>query len=356
MRRRLPFSRLVLVLSLALAATTAVGLWVVRFDRVVVAPGYLAGGSTSVRAPRAGRVAAVDVRPAQSIVPGHALVRLETDRLEAEAEQLRLRIDSLDQRLRALRTEHDRLIHEVHPTEREQAAHAAERARLELARAEVKARAIATLGEDGLAGRLDVEEAELARQLAAMALEDAERSIPLLETEQRSRLSQIMTEIQSTEGQIAEERTRRAELLRLIAVSTVTAERAGVVIGSDLDELSGQHVEEGDELLRLAVAPAVRFEGTLSDSGRALAKPGLRAKIRLEGYPWLVHGTLSGRVERLSGLPDTMSGFPVTLSFDAATAPGPLYEGMRGKARIVIEERVTLGRLLIERITGSGQP
>ena len=101
----------------------------------------------------------------------------------------------------------------------------------------------------------------------------------------------------------------------------------------------------------LNVSPAERFEGSLADGGRSATRVGRKVKIRLDGYPWLIHGVLVGRVDRVADRRDAGGGFPVAISFDSSTAPGPLYEGMRGSARIIVEEKVSLGRLLIERMT-----
>jgi len=354
MRRRLPFLRLVVGLSAALLLIVTAGLWLVRIDRIAPAPGRLAGGSVAVRAPVEGRVAGVLVADGDRTAAGQPVVRLETDALQAELDALARRIETLEEQLEAQGEERERLIREVHPGEREQAGRAIERARLELAQAEVKARAMTALGDEGLAGRLDVEEAELARQLAAMALEEAERALPLLEAQQESRLAEIAVAVASLEGGIAEERTRLREARRLLETSTVVSAVEGVVLGGDLDELTGRQVAAGEQLLRVAVEPAERFEGSLTDGGRALARVGMAVKIRMDGYPWLIHGTVAGRVEFVSDRRDPDGGFPVTISVDPSTAPGDLFEGMRGEARVVIEHKVPLGRLLLERITEPG--
>jgi multidrug resistance efflux pump len=351
MRRRLPFLRLVVGLSVALMATAIAGLWLVRIDRVVVAPGRLAGGSIPVTAPLGGRVDAVLVRGGVAVAAGAPLVRLETETLDSEAAQTAARIAGIEERIAAQAADRERLTREVHPREREQAARALERARLELSQAEVEAQAMTRLGAEGLAGRLDVEKANLARDLAAMALEEARAAGPLLDSEHASELAQIDTALASLRSDLAAERESRTETLRRIAACSIAAPRAGVVVATDLEDLAGRHVDEGDVLLHLAVAAAERFEGTLGDNGRSVAAPGQKVRIRLAGYPWLIHGTLAGTVEHVSDRRDADGGFAVQITFDPATAPGALYEGMAGTARIVIDERISLGRLLIERMT-----
>jgi hypothetical protein len=111
-------------------------------------------------------------------------------------------------------------------------------------------------------------------------------------------------------------------------------------------------VGKGQELLRLAVGAAERFEGVLGDQARPMIHSGLGVKIRLEGYPWLLHGSLMGRVAVVSDRRD-QGGFPVEVALGETSRMGRLYEGMQGEARIVVEEQVSLARLLIERLAGT---
>jgi multidrug resistance efflux pump len=353
MRRRLPFLRLVVGLSVALVSTAVAGLWLVRIDRVVIAPGRLAGGSIPVTSPMDGRVGEVLALGGASVAAGEPLVRLETETFESEAAQSAARIAGLEERIAARAADRERLKTEVHPREREQASRALERARLELSQAEVEAQAMKRLGDEGLAGRLDVERAELARDLAAMELEEARAAIPLLRSEQTAAIAEIATALVSLRTELDAERESRAETLRRITASSIVAPRAGVVVATDLADLAGRHVDEGEVLLHLAVTTAERFEGTVGDNGRSVAAPGQKVRIRLAGYPWLIHGTLAGTLENVSDRRDADGGFAVEVAFDPSTAPGALYEGMAGTARIVVDERVSLGRLLIERLTRS---
>ncbi|NOT30059.1 MAG: hypothetical protein HOP15_06380, partial [Planctomycetes bacterium] len=91
------------------------------------------------------------------------------------------------------------------------------------------------------------------------------------------------------------------------------------------------------------------FLARLDDRGRARAREGLSARLRLESYPWLVHGTLDARVAMVAERRDE-EGYLVRLEIDPTDAPGPLYEGMRGKARIATAEKVSLLWMLVEQL------
>jgi multidrug resistance efflux pump len=356
MRRRVPLLRPVLLLGAALVLAAVSLLFLARIDRVVVVKGQMAGGTTAVYAPFDGRVERVLVGPGDRAEKGRPLLRMETDALRADETRHAARIDVLTHRVENLRTERKRLVSQVHPAELEQSARGIERSRLELSSAETRFLLTKELREEGLATKLEFDEAELALKLARLALEEAEQQGPLIRSRQRARIEAMEEEARAAEGEIAEEQSALGEVRRKLALSAVAAGAPGVVIGARLFELEGQTVSEGDELLRLSLGGADRFEGIINDAGRALARPGLPVKIRLEGYPWLIHGSLSGRLDFVGDRSDERTGFPVKVSYDPESAPGPLYEGMKGQARIVIERKVLLGRLLAEKIAGTQKP
>jgi multidrug resistance efflux pump len=344
--------RLLVGMSLALLLTTGGILAFFRIDRVGIAPGALEGGTRQVCAPRDGIVAEVKVAPGGRVEAGQELVEVDRRDLVSSAAALFAEIEALRADRGARLGEVARLRREVHPRELQEARSAEARARLKLDQAEAAAAAMAVLGREGLAGKLQVDQAETDRKLAALALQESERAVPLLEARQRARIEALEAEVQRLEGDIESRRLERERTLKAIEESTVRAPVAGVVTASGLRELPGRAVKAGDELLRIAGATPDRFRGSLDDTGRAVVRPDQPAKIRLEGYPWLLHGTLRGRVARVSDRREEGGGFAVEIEVDPATAPGPLREGMRGVARIIVEERVSLGRLFLEEATG----
>jgi len=356
MRRRLPLLRPVLILGAALLCSVIVVLLIARIDRVVVAPGHLAGGTVAVYAPWTGKVERIFARPGERAAAGRPLVQMETAPLRGDSVQVKARIEALEERLRVARSELGRLRGKVHPAEVEKASRDLERARLELASAETRLQLMSQLWEKKLTTKLEMQDAELTQKLAKLALEEAEQSAALLASQQEAEIGQLGGEIRRIEEEIVQERAAQAEIERKLGLGAVVAGADGVVLGDRLLDLEGQTVREGDELLRLSVAAVNRFDGVLKDSGRAFAKPGYRVAIRLEGYPWLIHGSLSGRVNVVADQRSDDGGFPVEIAIDSSSAPGPLYDGMKGEARIVVEEKVSLGRLLVEKVVGKQSP
>lgn len=356
MRKRLPLFRPLILLGSALIVTVVCLLLFVRIDRVEIARGHLAGGTQALYAPWDGRVERVFISPGDSIRAGSPLIEMESDHLMADESKSMARIETFSERILTLRSEKDRLSKQLHPAEMIQAKRDLERTRLELNSAEVKHSMTKKLWDMGLTTRLELQDAELALDLAKVALTEAEAAVPIIETRHGAQLEQIEGEIRDLTGQIAEERAMLAEIKRMLTLDTLSAEVDGIVLGSGLFELAGQTVAVGEELLRISSGAAERFEGVINDNARAAVRPGLRVKIRLEGYPWLIHGTLTGRLDFVADFRTENGGFPVKVSFDASTAPGPIYDGMRGEARIVVEEKVSLGRLFIEKLIGNKEP
>ncbi len=351
-RRPLPLLRPLLTLGSCLFVAVVCLLLFVRIDRVVIAEGRLAGGTVAVYAPWEGRVEGIFVAPGDSVRAGAPLVAFESSPLRAQDEQIRARIANLSDRIVVLRAERGRLASQIHPAEVLQASRDLERSRLELSSAEIQFDLKKQLWDMGLTTKLELQDSELALDLARVALKEAEAAGPVLEARHRDQIEKLDGEIRNLAGQIAEERAAVGETDRMLALDTLAADTRGIVLGANLFELMGRTVTRGEEILRLSTGPADRFEGAVFDAGRASARPGHRVKIRLEGYPWLLHGTLAGRLDFVDDC-RSGGGFPVKVSFDPSTAPGPLYDGMKGQARIIVDEKVSLGHLLIERLAGT---
>ena len=350
--RRFPFIRTLLALSAGLVLVTTLALGLLRLDRVSVAPGLLSGGSTPVYAPLSGLIGKTLIRSGETVRAGQPLLRFDTHDLTVESARRQAAIAALQTRRDAAIAESTHLAQAVHPKEREESARHAERTRLMQAQAELSAQAISRLGEQGIAGQLQVEQSELDRKLAANSVTGADKAGELLLERQRARHDELAAEIRRLEEEIEAERVMREAALKAIEDSMVRAPADGVVATSHVEEIAGRAVRAGDEILRLEVSAPTRFEGTLSDRARPPVRLEQRVRIRLEGYPWLLYGTLQGKVVRVSDRRESDDGFPVEIEIDPRSAPGHLADGMRGTARIVVDEKISLLRLLFENVTG----
>lgn len=352
MRRRVPLFRPVLFLSFALISTSIGLLVFVRISQVTAAPGRLFGGSVPVYSDRSGRVKNALVTNGSRVEAGEPLVLLDEVEVRSEEEKIRSRLAELSDRVEGLTRERQALTRCAHPSQRQDARRSIERAELRLEQAEARVATLEALVEQGLATRLELEEAILGARLAEVDRLEAEAALPRLECSQGSVLDRLDGEVRGLQHQIEQEKATEGEIVRRRRQSTISSRRGGVVLLSKNEELEGVVVDEGEELLRVSVAPALRFEGMLTDLGRSKARVGMIARVRLEAYPWLLHGTLEGKVAFVSERRNRDGGFSVTVLLDPEAAPGDLLEGMRGTARIHVAEKIPLGRLLLEKLMG----
>ncbi|MEN8007977.1 MAG: HlyD family efflux transporter periplasmic adaptor subunit [Candidatus Krumholzibacteriota bacterium] len=360
MRRPLPLLRPLSLLGTVFLLTVVAVFVFLRIDRVVVAPGCFTGGTLAVRAPLDGRVVTAAVKPGQQVAPGQLLVEFDSEPLEAEIGLAQTRIRDLERHKIDLAAEMERLTTGIHPAEAEQARREVERSKLALEDARTARERARQLAEEGLVAEEKLQEADLALRLAEIELAGRTDAVPLLERRQTEVIATLRRDAAAVDAELAEEQLTLRESQRRRTLCSVLAPDSGVVVGTGLYELEQRYLEEGEDLLRIERGVSARFEGWLDDHGRALARGGQEVKIRLDGYPWLLHGTVPGKVEFVSGRRDGngegAAGFPVVVAYVAGSGPGPLLDGMTGRARIVVGERVSLGRLLLERVMGVDDP
>lgn len=356
MRRRLPLFRLVSFLCLGLVGITALALWIVRVDRVVLARGRLSGGSTAVRLPAPGKILAVHVENGQQVSEGDLLLQLDVRELDQQHRESTARLESLRDEVRFLQSHCERLVQEIHPEERDRLRRGHELAELIHHQRSVRLELFERLARQGLVNELERQDAELERDQARLAEREAEKAGGLLEAQQRLQMQENDEQVQRVESQILQERLNQQELARRMELATVTAPTAGTVSTTrNLQDLVGQVLGEGDEILRITTQMAQRFEGHLLDHGRVLARPGQPVHIRLHAYPWLVHGSVPGRLESVSTAAGS-DGYAVEIRIEDPAFSGPLYDGLEGDARIVIDSGVSLVELLFERVSQAVSP
>lgn len=350
MRRRIPLLRSVLFATALLLGTGAAVLFV-PVDRVVAASGLLIGGSTAVRAPLDGRIERVLVRSGDPVRPGDPLLVLESSRLQSERARCEARIGALLERERALasQSQHLREVRDGH--ERELAELEVTRAALAEEAAERRLKSQERLRPDGLVPELSYEDARAERELARVVHAQARRTLDALPSHQAATRNELEAQLAEARRRLDELRLEAAELARQEVLATLVAPAGGIVSIESAHDLVGRRVLEGEEVLRLAHGRAERFEGFVGELGRAHVREGMPVKLRVEGYPWLLHGSVPGRTAHL-GTRNEGAGFPVEVELESGSHGLELHEGMHATARIRVEEAVPLWRLVFERLAG----
>jgi len=347
--RRIPLLRTVLATSVLLVLCAVLALFFLRVDRVVVARGHLAGGSCAVRSPLDGTVARVLVQGDQAVRAGEPLVVLESSALTSERRRSEARIDALESRIAALRARREHLGAVSHPNARHEAELARERAQLELDTAARELSSLETLVGDGLVDRVSVDEARLRHDVAEVALNEARLKEESLAPEEEAELAGVDAEVSQAQSLLDEERLAAAELAREEALATVVAPEAGTVVGTELQDLVGRRLLAGDELLAIADGRADHFVGRVADRERPHVQRAMAVRLRVDGYPWMLHGSVPGRVSSVAESAGKDGGYPVEVALEGGSGL-ELFEGMQADARILVEERVRLGELLLEKL------
>jgi multidrug resistance efflux pump len=358
------FRRTILVLCVAALLLAAWGAWfllapVTRYEVTETARLEVDRAVYPVQSPLQGRVAATILELDAKVKAGAVLVELESTAERLQMEEERARIAAIEPQLRALEAE---IAASRQALQNEQQATAAAlneaRARVEevesVARhAESEARRLSRLHAEGLisARELDQGNAEAERRRAAVSA--VKLVLARLESEQRTRETDRISQMERLHGEVSRLRGQRTTSLAALERLGHEIERRRIraPVSGRLGEVAtlrtGAVVAEGEKLG--AIVP----EGTL----RAVAefappaalgrvRPGQPARLRLNGFPWGQYGSIPARVTNVAG--EVRQG---TVRVELAVAEGqetpiPLQHGLPGSVEVEVE-RVTPATLVI---------
>lgn len=355
MRPRPPLLRTVALLATVFVVSVALVLFLVPLERVVSAEGSFIGPSRAVRAPRDGRVSEVSVEVGERVEAGQVLLRLDVQALAPQRAEIAARVAGLEGSLAQIARERRFALDQTQPAARQALERAENSALLVLEAAQAKERRYGELRTQGLVEQAEYEDAVLARRLTEVDLEGVRAKRAERPELDAAELAGFDARASLLESERAALDARHAELELQSAQSEIVAPQAGFLLGPTRVELLGRAVEEGEELLRVALPGVEAFVAHVDDRGRARLATGQSARLRLSGYPWLVHGTVAARVIAVDDLP-AERGYRVQLELVGEASPGPLFEGMRGRARIATAQRAPIAWLLLDEAFGLGGP
>jgi len=299
----------------------------------------------------AGKVASTSLAIGKDVQAGDILVELDasSDRLRLKEEQARL--DAMPGRIASLRREIE-VRERARDDDLESASAAAEsmKSRLQEADAGVEfakdnERRLAKLNANGWATTVEATRtATEARKLAASR--DALASdLRRLQFEAQSRAHQHDAEIENLrrdavalEGEMATTQATVGRLTVDIEKRLVRAPISGKV-GDAVPLAAGAYVAEGKQLATVVPNGELMVIADFSPSltlGRV--RPGQKARMRLDGFPWAQFGTVSATVNRVaSEIRDNLVRVEFTL--DAAPPNGILMQhGLPGSIEVSVEE------------------
>lgn len=194
--------------------------------------------------------------------------------------------------------------------------------------------------------------AETRRLLAAAESQAAEArrlaaELQVRDAQSRSRIDALQGQLAALDGEAA---TLSASAARLQAEGERLLVRAPV--DGTLAEVApvspGGWVAEGQRLATVLPAGGLRVVADFAPSGAlGRVRPGQPARLRLDGFPWVEHGTLAARVQQVAGEVHEQR-LRVELRLDplAAGHPLPLRHGLTGSVEVALEEVSPLVLLL----------
>ncbi len=267
-----------------------------------------------VQAPVTGRVLRAGLTVGRTVRVGDVLVEIdaESERLQYKEEQAR--IGAVGPQLDALRAEVSAEATAIAASrDAARAAQAELRAELEEAEtaerlADIELERVGRLREAGLVPEVDFLRARSSagqRRAAAeqrrVAVTRAERDQHLREQDRQVRLERLSNEIAALEGTRATSSATAARWQHEITRRQILAPISGT-IGEASVLRPGAVVNERDVLAAIVPADTVRAIAEFAP-GRALGRlhPGLRGRLRLDGFPWAQYGSLPVLVSAVAG-------------------------------------------------------
>jgi hemolysin D len=304
-----------------LGTIAVVGAVFFRIDEVVTVTGQLEAitGTTEVKTPAGGKVAAVLFKDGQTVRKGELLVRFDTRQAADEKATLTRLIDlenrDLQSKLNILRE------------------------RQEVLEQKVKTSEEITSELKGLVSNGGFQRVQYLQQLDQLYELKSQLSSVQLE------MNRTSLETQKSIGQMRN-RLRQAELQ--LQYQTVLAPVSGVVF--DPKARVDGVLQAGETILTLVPQQGLKAQVFVPNKDIGFVKTGLNAKVRVDAFPFTRYGELEGRVSQIGAdalPPDPTANFyrfPVKLTLNRSYLESkgvriPLRTGMAITANLKLREK-----------------
>lgn len=305
-----------------------------------------------VSAQQAGALRSTALQLGRSVKAGEVLAELDDRAARARLAEEAARLAAIPARRAALRAEIATLASGQDGARRsgEAAAQAATaRAAELLAQIEFAREHERRLAAEAAAGGVAEIEAlrsrsETRRLLAAAESQAAEArrlaaEVQVRDAQSRSRLDALQGQLAALDGEAA---TLSASVARLQTEGERLFVRAPVdgTLAEVMPLSPGGWVAEGQRMATVLPAGGLRVVADFAPaSALGRVRPGQPARVRLDGFPWVEHGTLGARVQQVAGEVHEQR-LRVELRLDPQPAAGalPLRHGLTGSVEVALDE------------------
>ena len=297
-----------------------------KIDEVVLAPGELQplGAERPVKAPFAGVIKDIVAKEGQKVNAGDTLLRFDADvsrkRKETLETQIKLERKRFEEESRAVEARKRGVVERLNGINRSLNTESSIYTNI-IPLAEIGAMQLTEL----LRQRNKVEQLESEAQVVKADLEEVEAQLNKLKQESLREISELerqMVEVQDT-----------------ITKEKLSAPIAGIVYGM-IPSSAGYAASAGETLVKVVPGGEIEAKIYITNQDVGFMKPGMKAQIRVDAFPYTQFGSITGSLKSVGTLPlepdqqNPMPRFPayVKIDKDYLEKDGEKYEISAGQS------------------------
>ena len=297
-----------------------------KIDEVVLAPGELQplGAERPVKAPFAGVIKDIVAKEGQKVYAGDTLLRFDADvsrkRKETLETQIKLERKRFEEESRAVEARKRGVVERLNGINRSLNTESSIYTNI-IPLAEIGAMQLTEL----LRQRNKVEQLESEAQVVKADLEEVEAQLNKLKQESLREISELerqMVEVQDT-----------------ITKEKLSAPIAGIVYGM-IPSSAGYAASAGETLVKVVPGGEIEAKIYITNQDVGFMKPGMKAQIRVDAFPFTQFGSITGSLKSVGTLPlepdqqNPMPRFPayVKIDKDYLEKDGEKYEISAGQS------------------------
>ena len=279
-----------------------------KIDEVVLAPGELQplGAERPVKAPFAGVIKDIVVKEGQKVIAGDTLLKFDADvsrkRKETLETQIKLENKRFEEESRAVKARKRGVVARLNGFKRSLSTESGIYENI-LPLAEIGA----MQQTEVLRQRNKVEQLDSEVQQAGADLEEVEAQLNKLEQESLREISDLERQLVEVEDTITKEK--------------LSAPVSGIVFGM-VPSSAGYAASAGETLVKVVPGGEIEAKIYITNKDVGFMKPGMKAQIRVDAFPYTQFGSISGALKSVGTLPlepdqqNPMPRFPAYVKID----------------------------------------
>ena len=279
-----------------------------KIDEVVLAPGELQplGAERPVKAPFAGVIKDIVVKEGQKVIAGDTLLKFDADvsrkRKETLETQIKLENKRFEEESRAVKARKRGVVARLNGLKRSLNTESGIYENI-LPLAEIGA----MQQTEVLRQRNKVEQLDSEVQQSEADLEEVEAQLNKLEQESLREISDLERQLVEVQDTITKEK--------------LTAPVSGIVFGM-VPSSAGYAASAGETLVKVVPGGEIEAKIYITNKDVGFMKPGMKAQIRVDAFPYTQFGSITGALKSVGTLPlepdqqNPMPRFPAYVKID----------------------------------------